>query len=343
MSTTIPDRNIGLELVRVTESAALAAAPWMGRNKKNEADKAAVDAMRLMLNTIEMDGMIVIGEGEKDKAPMLFNGERVGDYGVGRPVPLCDLAVDPIDGTRPLALGLPNALAVVALAERGSMFFPGPIVYMDKLAVGPEASGVIDLNAPVAENLNAVARAKGKSITELVVVVLDRPRHEQLIAEIRMTGARLKLITDGDVAPSIAACLPDTGVDVVMGAGGAPEAVITAAALKCLRGEIQARLYPRDEKEKLHAEELGFDTNKVFTSAELVKSDNVFFAATGITGGELLRGVQYYPGGATTESLAMRSQSGTMRRIQAIHRSEKLAQILHDQKERLAEREKDTA
>ncbi len=335
-----PDRNIGLELVRVTESAALAAAPWMGRNKKNDADKAAVDAMRLMLNTIEMDGVIVIGEGEKDKAPMLFNGERLGNYDSGRAVPKCDLAVDPIDGTRPLALGLPNALAVVALAERGSMFFPGPIVYMDKLAVGPDAAGVIDLNAPVADNLYAIARAKGKSVTELAVVVLDRPRHEQLIAEIRATGSRLKLISDGDVAPSIAACLPDTGVDVVMGAGGAPEGVVTAAALKCLHGEIQARLYPRDEKEKQHAEALGYDTNKVFSSADLVKSDNVFFAATGITGGELLRGVQYFSGGATTESLAMRSKSGTMRRIHATHRAEKLAQILHEQRERMAEREK---
>ncbi|MBI4675840.1 MAG: class II fructose-bisphosphatase [Chloroflexi bacterium] len=338
--SSIPDRNIGLELVRVTESAALAAAPWMGRNKKNDADKAAVDAMRLMLNSIEMDGVIVIGEGEKDKAPMLFNGERIGNSNTGREVPRTDLAVDPIDGTRPLALGLPNALAVVALAERGSMFFPGPIVYMDKLAVGPSAAGVIDLNAPVADNLNAIARANGKSVSDLVVVVLDRPRHEQLIAEIRATGARLKLITDGDVAPSIAACLPDTGVDVLMGAGGAPEAVISAAALKCLRGEIHARLYPRDEKEKRVAEEMGYDTNKVLTSSELVKSNNVFFAATGITGGDLLKGVQYFSGGATTESLAMRSESGTMRRIQAIHRSEKLAQILHDQKARLAERER---
>lgn len=337
--STAPDRNIGLELVRVTESAALAAAPWMGRNKKNDADKAAVDAMRLMLNTIEMDGVIVIGEGEKDKAPMLFNGERLGNYH-GREVPKCDLAVDPIDGTRPLALGLPNALAVVALSERGSMFFPGPIVYMDKLAVGPAAAGVIDLNAPVAENLNAIARAIGKSVTELVVVVLDRPRHEKLIADIRAAGARLKLIADGDVAPSIAACLPDTGVDVVMGAGGAPEGVVTAAALKCLRGEIHARLYPRDEAERKRAQELGYNVDEIFTSAELVKSDNVFFAATGITGGELLKGVQYYAGGATTESLAMRSASCTMRRIQAIHRTEKLSQILHDQRERLAKREK---
>jgi len=338
--SSVPDRNIGLDLVRVTEAAALAAAPWMGRNKKNEADKAAVDAMRLMLNTIEMDGVIVIGEGEKDKAPMLFNGERIGNYNNGREVPKCDLAVDPIDGTRPLALGLPNALAVVALAERGSMFFPGPIVYMDKLAVGPQAAGVIDLNAPVADNLNAIARAIGKSVTELVVVVLDRPRHEKLIADIRAVGARLKLITDGDVAPGIAACLPDTGVDVLMGVGGAPEAVVTATALKCLRGEIHARLYPRDDAERKLAQDMGYDVNKVFTSADLVKSNNVFFAATGITGGELLRGVQYFSGGATTESLAMRSASGTMRRIQAVHRSEKIAQILHDQRERFAERER---
>lgn len=335
-----PDRNIGLELVRVTESAALAAAPWMGRNKKNEADKAAVDAMRLMLNSIQMDGVIVIGEGEKDQAPMLYNGEQIGKHDSGIDVPACDLAVDPIDGTRPLALGLPNALAVVALAERGSMFFPGNIVYMDKLAVGPEAAGVIDLNAPVADNLNAIAQAKGKSVTELVVVVLDRPRHEQLINEIRSCGARLKLITDGDVAPSIAACLPDTGVDVLMGAGGAPEAVISAAALKCLRGEIQARLYPRDPAEKQRAEELGLDTNRVMTSSDLVQSDNVFFAATGVTDGELLSGVHYSATGATTESLAMRSTSGTVRRIQATHRSEKLAQILRDQRQRLAERAK---
>jgi fructose-1,6-bisphosphatase II len=295
--------------------------------------------MRLMLNTVEMDGVIVIGEGEKDKAPMLFNGERLGNYGAGRDVPKCDLAVDPIDGTRPLALGLPNSIAVVALAERGSMFFPGPIVYMDKLAVGPEAAGVIDLNAPVADNLSAIAQAIGKSVTELVVVVLDRPRHEQLISEIRATGARLKLISDGDVAPSIAACLPDTGVDVLMGAGGAPEAVVSASALKCLRGEIHARLYPRDEKEKNLAEEMGYDTNRVMTSAELVKSSNVYFAATGITDGELMRGVHYSSMGATTESLAMRSSSGTMRRIIATHRSEKIDQILSDQRERLAERE----
>lgn len=330
-----PDRNIGLELVRVTESAALAAAPWMGRNAKHEADRAAVDAMRLMLNSIAMDGVIVIGEGEKDKAPMLYNGERIGRYGQGLDVPLVDLAVDPIDGTRPLALGLPNALSVVALAERGSMFFPGPIVYMDKLAVGPEAAGVIDLNAPVRDNLEKIARAKGKSVSELVVVVLDRPRHEQLIQEIRACNARLKLITDGDVAPSIAACLPDTGVDVLMGAGGAPEAVISAAALKCLGGEIQARLYPRDIKEKEKALELGYDVERVFTCDDLIKSDNVFFAATGITDGELLKGVHYFPGGATTESLVMRSASGTVRRILATHRSEKIAQILRDQRARL--------
>lgn len=336
-----PDRNIGLELVRVTESAALAAAPWMGRNAKPEADRAAVDAMRLMLNSIEMDGTVVIGEGEKDEAPMLFNGEHIGRPSTDRDVPLVDLAVDPIDGTRPLARGLPNALAVVALAERGSMFFPGPIVYMDKLAVGPEAADAIDLNASVRDNLNAISRAKGKAVTELVVVVLDRPRHEKLLAEIRSCGARLKLITDGDVAPSIAACLPDTGVDVLMGAGGAPEAVISAGALKCLGGEIQARLYPRNDDEKRRAEEQGYDFSRVYTSNDLVKSDNVFFAATGITDGELLRGVHYFSGGAITESLAMRSTSGTVRRITATHRTAKIEQILRDQRGRFAEQEKE--
>lgn len=335
-----PDRNIGLELVRVTESAALAAAPWMGRSAKVEADRAAVDAMRLMLNSIEMHGSIVIGEGEKDEAPMLYNGEVIGKLTERKDVPLVDIAVDPIDGTRPLALGLPNALCVVALAERGSMFFPGPIVYMEKLAVGPEAAGVIDLNAPVHDNLNAIAQAKGKAVTELVVVVLDRPRHEKLIAEIRSCGARLKLITDGDVAPSIAACLPDTGVDVLMGVGGAPEAVLSAGALKCLRGEIQSRLYPRNPEEKRRAEEMGYDFSKTLTCDDLIKSDNVFFAATGITDGELLEGVHYFSGGATTESLAMRSTSGTVRRIAATHRTAKIEQILSDQRGRMAEREK---
>lgn len=328
-----PDRNIGLELVRVTESAALAAAPWMGRGDKNSADKAAVDAMRLMLDSIAMDGVVVIGEGEKDEAPMLFNGERIGRWHESRVplndpnIPEVDLAVDPIDGTRLLSRGSPNALAVVALAERGTMFSPGHIVYMDKIAVGAEARGAIDLNAPPAENLRAVARAKGKDIEDLTVVVLDRPRHEKLIEQVRQSGARLKLVMDGDVAASIAAAQPDTGVDVLMGVGGSPEAVISASALKCLRGAIQCRLYPRNEAEKQYALDLGFDLGKIFTTDELVRGDNVFFAATGITDGELLRGVHYVSGGATTDSLVMRSRSGTIRRIQAIHREEKLEQI----------------
>ncbi len=330
-----PDRNIALELVRVTESAALSAARWMGRGDKNSADKAAVDAMRLMLDSIEMDGVVVIGEGEKDKAPMLFNGERIGvtqsrhgaeiDLTV---IPQVDLAVDPIDGTRLLSKGLPNALAVVGLAERGTMFSPGHLVYMDKIAVGPEARGVIDLNAPVAENLSAVAKAKGKAVQDLTVVVLERPRHEKLIAEIRECGARLKLITDGDVAGSIATALPETGVDLLMGVGGSPEAVISATALKCLRGEIQARLYPRDEEERRQALEQAFDLDRVYATNDLVRGDNVFFAATGITDGELLQGVHYYAKTATTDSLVLRSRSGTIRHIQATHPLEKLKQIL---------------
>jgi fructose-1,6-bisphosphatase II len=332
---TPPDRNIALELVRVTESAALSSAQWMGRGDKNSADKAAVDAMRLMLDSIEMDGVVVIGEGEKDKAPMLFNGERIGVTQSGHgadvdrtAIPEVDLAVDPIDGTRLLSKGLPNALSVVGLAERGTMFSPGHIVYMDKIAVGPEAVGVIDLNAPVVDNLRAVAKAGGKSVRELTVVVLERPRHEKLIADIRACGARLKLITDGDVAGSIAAALPDTGVDVLMGIGGSPEAVISAAALKCLRGEIQARLYPRDEEERRQALDHGFDLNRVYTTNDLVRGDNVFFAATGITDGELLQGVHYQGNMATTDSLVLRSRTGTIRHIQASHPLEKLKLIL---------------
>ena len=330
---TPPDRNIALELARVTESAALASARWMGRGDKNNADKAAVDAMRLMLDSIEMDGVVVIGEGEKDRAPMLYNGERIGAvqrHAVPDPelAPQVDLAVDPIDGTRLLAKGLPNALAVVALAERGSMFFPGHIVYMNKIAVGPEARGVIDLNAPVADNLRAVARARGKDMGDLTVVVLDRPRHEELIQQIRACGARLKLITDGDVAGAISAALPGTGVDILMGIGGSPEAVITAAALKCLRGEIQACLYPRDDDERETALAEGYDLDRVLRTDDLVRGDNVFFSATGITDGEMLQGVHYTGNFATTDSLVIRSRSGTMRRIQATHPIEKIKQLL---------------
>jgi fructose-1,6-bisphosphatase II len=336
-----PDRNLALELVRVTEAAALAAARWMGRGDKEKADQAAVDAMRLLLDTVEVDGVVVIGEGEKDHAPMLYNGERIGilagsansaryarglTFDQAQP-PSVDIAVDPIDGTRLLSLGLPNALSVVAVAERGTMFAPGHLVYMDKLAVGPAARGRIDLNVSVKENLNAIARAKNKSVNDLTAVVLDRPRNAKYIAEIRAAGARLKLISDGDIAAGISTALEDTGVDVLMGIGGSPEAVITACGLKCLGGEIQCRLWPRDESEKEFARQMGYSLEARLDIEDLVRSDNVFFAATGITDGELLKGVHYFSGGATTESLVMRSRSGTTRRILATHRWEKLMQI----------------
>ncbi len=332
------DRNLAMELVRVTESAALAAARWMGRNEKEKADAAAVDAMRLLLDSVVVDGLVVIGEGEKDHAPMLYNGERIGVLSARASraraasvdqtqVPTVDIAVDPIDGTRPLALGLPNALSVVAVAERGSMFAPGHIVYMDKLAVGPAARGKIDIAAPVVDNLKAIAQAKGKQVNDLTIVILDRPRNAQYIADCRACGARLKLITDGDVAAGLSTALDGTGVDVLMGIGGSPEGVITASALKCMGGEIQCRLWPRDESEKKYALEMGYRLDKTLGIDDLVHSDNVFFSATGITDGELLRGVHYISGGATTDSLVMRSRSGTVRRIQATHRWEKLTKF----------------
>lgn len=323
MSHSAPDRNLALDLMRVTESAALAAARWMGRGDKNAGDQAAVDAMRLMLGTVEMDGLVVIGEGEKDEAPMLFNGERVGT-GQG---PAMDIAVDPVDGTRLLALGRPNSIAVVAAAERGSMFDPGPFMYMDKIAVGRAAAGVIDISAPVEKNLRAIARATRKDLDDLTIVVLDRPRHEQLIAEIRATGARIRLITDGDVAGAIMAAKSGTGVDALMGIGGTPEGVIAACALKCLGGAIQGRLHPRDEDERRAALAMGYDANRVLGTDDLVASDNVFFAATGITGGDLVRGVEYHGSGARTESLTMRSRSGTVRQIMSHHHWDKLMQI----------------
>jgi fructose-1,6-bisphosphatase II len=315
-----PDRNLALELVRVTEAAALAAGRWMGRGNKDAIDQAAVDAMRLVLGTVEMDGIVVIGEGEKDEAPMLYNGEIIG---TGK-APRVDIAVDPIDGTRLLALGRPNSLSVVALSERGTMFNPGPCVYMDKLAVGPEAKGAIDLNAPLADNLRRIAQAKERDIDDLTVVILDRPRHDQMIRDIRATGARIILITDGDVAGAIMAATPNTGVDVLMGIGGTPEGVIAACALKCIGGEILGRLWPRNDEERQLALDQGYNLDQVLTMDDLVKSDDVFFAATGVTDGELLHGVRYFGTGATTHSLVMRSRSGTIRYIESTHRWDKL-------------------
>lgn len=318
-----PTRNLALELVRVTEAAALAAGRYVGRGDKVAADRAAVDAMRLVLNTIQMDGVIVIGEGEKDEAPMLYNGERLG---TGEP-PQVDIAVDPIDGTRPTAYGLPNAIATVALAPRGSMFNPGPIVYMDKIAVGPEARDVIDIEAPVEDNLRKIARAKGGNVQDLTCVILDRPRHEELIKRVRRVGARIILIPDGDVAGALMASLPETGIDVLLGIGGTPEGVLAACALRCTGGMIQGKLYPRNEEERRKGEELGYDFNRVLTIDDLVSSEDVFFAATGITNGELLRGVDYYPGGATTDSIVLRGLTGTSRRIISTHRLTKLSKI----------------
>jgi fructose-1,6-bisphosphatase II len=318
-----PDRNLALELVRVTEAAALAAARWMGRGDKVAADQAAVDAMRLILNTIDMQGVIVIGEGEKDDAPMLFNGEQLG---AGGGLAL-DIAVDPIDGTTLTAIGGPGALSVVALAERGTMYAPGSLVYMNKIAVGSEARDVIDINQSVAYNLHAVAHAIGKSVDDLTVMILDRPRHEKLIADVRKVGSRIRLIRDGDVAGAIAAGRPGTGIDLLLGVGGSPEAVIAAAALKCLGGGIQCKLWPRNEDERRYAQEHGHDLNRVFTANDLVAGENVFFAATGITDGELLDGVRFVRGGAVTTSMVMRSRSGTTRIIESQHRWDKLMKI----------------
>lgn len=320
MVTEQPDRNLALDLVRVTEAAALAAGRFMGRGDKNAADQAAVDAMRLVLGTIQMDGVIVIGEGEKDAAPMLYNGERLG---TGAP-PQVDIAVDPIDGTTLTAAGRSGALSVVALAERGAMYAPGKLVYMDKIAVGPEAAGVIDIEAPVAVNLKAIARAKHRDVDDLTVMILDRPRHAELIKQVRAAGARIRLISDGDVSAAISASTDGTGIDALLGVGGSPEAVITAAALKCLGGEIQCKLWPRDESERQWAIENGLDLDAVLTTRDLVNSDNVFFAATGITNGELLDGVRYYGNGARTSSIVMRSKSGTIRYIVSQHRWDKL-------------------
>jgi fructose-1,6-bisphosphatase II len=313
-----------LELVRVTEAAAMGAARWIGRGDKESADQAAVDAMRLMLDTVSMDGAVVIGEGEKDEAPMLFNGEEVGS-GDG---PQVDVAVDPLEGTRLTALGQPNAISVIALAERGTMFFPGAAVYMDKIACGPAAVDAIDINASPTENVEAVAEAKGVEPTDVSVVVLERDRHDELIRELREAGAKVNLIRDGDVAPAIAAARGGTGVDLLMGIGGTPEGVISAAAIKCLGGSLQGRLWPRNDEERQQLVDAGYDVDKVLTTDDLVAGDDVFVAATGVTSGALLRGVHYTADGAITDSIVMRSRSGTVRRIEAQHAFAKLEKLV---------------
>jgi fructose-1,6-bisphosphatase II len=318
-------RNLGLELARATEAAALAAARWMGRGDKNAADGSAVEAMRLALGAVDMDGEVVIGEGEKDQAPMLYVGEHIGN---GRP-PHVDIAVDPIDGTRLTALGLPGAIAVVAAAPHGTLYGAPPgIYYMEKIAVGEAARDAIDVTASVTDNLRNVARAIGSQISDVTVMILDRPRHDRIIREVREAGARIKLITDGDVAGAIAAATPGTGVDVLIGIGGAPEAVVAATAIKTLGGNMQCRLFARNEVERAQAEAGGTDLGQVLSLDDLVRSDDVYFAATGITDGELLHGVHFFGGGATTESIVMRGRTGTIRRITAQHRSDKLARLL---------------
>jgi len=319
-ATHAPDRNLALELTRVTEAAAMAAARWVGRGDKNGADGAAVNAMRMLINSVSMRGVVVIGEGEKDNAPMLFNGEEVGD-GTG---PACDVAVDPIDGTRLCANGMPNAISVLAVANRGSMYDPSAVFYMSKLATGPAAADLVDITAPPAANIAAVAKAKGCAPQDVTVVILDRPRHQDLITQVREAGARIHLITDGDVAGAIMAARDGTGIDLLLGIGGTPEAIIAACALKCLGGVIQGQLAPRDADERRRALDAGHDLDRVLTTDDLVSSEDVFFAATGITDGELMAGVRYRAGGAATDSLVMRSRSGTIRRIQSEHQLWKL-------------------
>ncbi|MFZ9984784.1 MAG: class II fructose-bisphosphatase [Ilumatobacteraceae bacterium] len=315
-----PDRNLAMELVRVTESAALAAAGWVGRGDKKAADGAAVDAMRNVLDTVSMDGIVVIGEGEKDEAPMLYNGERVGNGST----PLADVAVDPIDGTTLTAMGRGNALSVIAVAERGSMFNPGPCFYMEKIAVGPEAASAVDLDFSPTKNIKEVARAMRKLVSEVTVMILERDRHNDLIAEVRKTGARIRLISDGDIFGAIAAASSEVGVDILMGVGGTPEGVVAAAALKAMGGEILGRLAPRNDAERDEAIKDGYDLSKVLTTSDLIRGNDVFFAATGVTDGELLRGVRYDSYGARSHSLVMRSRSGTIRYIDTHHRHDRL-------------------
>jgi len=315
-----PDRNLALELVRVTEAGAMAAGRWVGRGDKEGGDGAAVDAMRELVNTVSMRGVVVIGEGEKDNAPMLYNGEEVGN-GDG---PECDFAVDPIDGTTLMSKGLPNAISVLAVAERGAMFDPSAVFYMNKIAVGPEAVDAIDITAPIGENVRSVAKAKHLSVSDMTVCILDRPRHEQLINEVREAGARIRLITDGDVAGAISACRPNSGTDLLAGIGGTPEGIIAAAAIRCMGGAIQGKLAPKDDEERQKAVDACYDLDQILSTEDLVSGENVFFRATGVTDGDLLKGVQYYGGGCTTQSIVMRSKSGTVRMIEAYHRLSKL-------------------
>jgi fructose-1,6-bisphosphatase II len=314
-----PDRNLAMDLARVTEAAALAAGRWLGRGDKNAADQAAVDAMRLVLNTVAMEGVVVIGEGEKDEAPMLYNGEEIGMGG-----PQCDIAVDPIDGTTLTSLGRNGAIAVISVAGRGTMFDPGPCVYMEKIAVGPESADVIDLDASVTANLQAVAKAKGEEVRDVTAVILDRERHDEIVRECREAGARVKLIPDGDVAGAIATAWRNAGTDILFGIGGTPEGVIAACALKALGGSILGRLAPRNDEERRAALDLGYDVDRILTTDDLVSSDDVFFAATGISDGDLVRGVRYSAEGARTQTVVMRSKTGTIRTIDANHRLPKL-------------------
>lgn len=315
-----PDRNLALELVRVTEAGAMAAGRWVGRGDKEAGDGAAVDAMRELLNTVSMRGVVIIGEGEKDHAPMLYNGEYVGN-GDG---PECDFAVDPIDGTTLMSKGMPGSISVLAVADRHSMFDPSAVFYMKKIAVGPEAAHVIDITKPIGDNIRAVSKVKELQIRDMTVCILDRPRHADLIADVRATGARIRLISDGDVAGAIAACRPASGIDMLAGIGGTPEGVIAAAAIRCMGGAIQARLAPSTDDERRRALDAGYDLDAVLCTEDLVSGENVFFCATGVTDGDLLKGVRYFPGGCTTESIVMRSKSGTVRMIDSYHRLSKL-------------------
>ncbi len=319
-----PDRNLALELVRVTEAGALAASRWVGRGEKEKADGAAVDAMRLMLDTVPMDGTVVIGEGEKDEAPMLYNGEQIGD---GSP-PVVDIAVDPLEGTTLTARGMPAALSVIALSERGTMFDPGPCVYMEKIATGPRAADVISLDDPLEKVIGNIAEAKGGEPSDVSVVMLDRPRHEEAVAALREIGASIRFISDGDVAAVLLAVSPNTGIDLLWGVGGTPEGVLSAAAIKCLGGRILGKLWPRDDDERKAAIDAGYDLDRVLDTDDLICGDDVFFAATGVTDGDVLDGVRTLDNGnATTESLVMRSRSGTVRRVQATHDRPKLREV----------------